>query len=145
MSYRDAQALDIQRKTNHFDQWNPTLKAQNIPTPAFIEAEPLDAQRKRFMEKVRPFVSDDLQKVKTDDIFGSALDHLEKQFMESAAAEARAPTRVQEGKLKEVVSYDQSGRPSYTYWGSPSVWMNAFAAPKKKLTGINASLNFQKV
>jgi hypothetical protein len=145
MSYRDSQAVDLQRKTNSFDQWNPTLKAHNIPTPAFIDNEPLDNQRKRFMEKVRPFVSDDLQKVRTDDIFGSALDHLEKRFIESASQEALRPTRVPDGTLKEVVSYDQSGRPMYSYFGSPRSWMDAFAAPKKRLVGINAPLNWTKV
>ena len=73
----------MQRKIDNIDQWHQAaLKPLNIPTPVFIDAEPIDKQRKRIMEKVRPFVSDELQKVRTDDAFGSALDHLEKRFME---------------------------------------------------------------
>jgi hypothetical protein len=137
---------DEQRKFNNIEQWSQTaLKSLNIPTPAYIEGEQFDHQRKRIMNKVRPFVSEDLQQVKTDDMFGSVLDHCEKQFMESARAEALRPTKIPEGTLKEVVSYDQAGRPSYSYFGSPRSWMDNFAAPKKQLVSIMDNRSFQKV
>ena len=145
MTWQDSQ--DEQRKFNNIEQWAQTaLKPLNIPTPMYIEGEKLDQQRKRIMNKVRPFVSDALQQVKTDDVFGTALDHYEKQFMESARSEALRPTKVPEGELREVVSHDQSGRPMYSYFGSPRAWMDHFAAPKKLLVGINTpGLNFQKI
>jgi hypothetical protein len=144
MAWQDSQ--DEQRKFNNIEHWAQTaLKPLNIPTPAYIEGEKLDQQRKRIMNKVRPFVSDALQQVKTDDVFGSALDHYEKQFMESAAAEAVRPTKVPDGELREVVSHDQAGRPMYSYFGSPRAWMDDFASPKKQLVGVRSNLSFQKV
>jgi hypothetical protein len=140
----DAQSE--QRKRNTYDQWDQhVFRPNKRPTPNYRDNEPLNSYRKHLMDAARPLVAPDLQKVKVEDLFDTSLDHYEKAFFESAVSELRAPTNVPEGKLKEVVSYDQAGRPSYTYWGSPSVWMSAFAAPKKKLTGINASLNFTKV
>jgi hypothetical protein len=140
------QDQDEQRKFNNIEQWAQTaLKPLNIPTPAYIEGEKLDQQRKRIMNKVRPFVSNALQQVKTDDVFGSALDHYEKQFMESARAEALRPTKIPDGELREVISHDQSGRPMYSYYGSPRAWMNNFASPKKQLVGIRANLPFQEI
>jgi hypothetical protein len=76
---------------------------------------------------------------------GSAFDVLEKQIKADAEREAERPTQIPEGTLKERVTYDQSGRPSYTYYGSPRVWMDTFATPKKVLVGIRANLPFQKV
>src|SRR5580692_8816899 len=46
---------------------------------------------------------------------GSAFDVLEKQIKADAGMEARYPTMIPEGSLKEVVTYDGAGRPSYTY------------------------------
>ena len=76
---------------------------------------------------------------------GSAFDVLEKQIKADAQREADHPTQIPEGTLKERVSYDQAGRPSYSYFGSPRVWMDHFAPPKKMLVGIRANLPFQKV
>lgn len=76
---------------------------------------------------------------------GSAFDVLEKQIKSDAQREALHPTQIPEGTLKEVVTHDQAGRPSYTYYGSPRAWMDNFAPPKKQLVGIRANLLFQKV
>ena len=74
---------------------------------------------------------------------GTAFDVLERQIKADAQKEALHPTQIPEGTLKETVSYDQAGRPTYSYWGSPRVWMDHFAAPKKMLVGINTpGLNF---
>lgn len=135
-----------QSKFNNLEQAVPICKSLGITPPAYIEGEPLTHQRKRVIEKLRPFVSDDLQRVQKDEIFGSALDHYEKKFMESAAQEAVRPTKIPEGELKEVTRYDATGRPSYEFFGSPSAWLNNFAPPPKRLAAINASAgNFQKV
>jgi hypothetical protein len=76
---------------------------------------------------------------------GSAFDVLEKQIKADAEREAEHPTQIPEGTLKERVTYDQAGRPSYSYYGSPRVWMDTFATPKKFLVGIRANLPFQRV
>lgn len=134
---KDWNTDEEQRKINNIDSWNPILKAHNIPTPALIDGEELNWQRKRIMEKVRHVVSDDLQNVQTEDMFDTTLDDCERQFMQSAAQEARKPTKVAEGTLKEVVRYDQAGRPFYEYFGSPKSWMKDFAPDRRKrLVGI---------
>jgi hypothetical protein len=136
-----------QRKTETLEKWDQAVfKPNRIPTPSYFDHETFDQQRKRLMNKARPLVSEELQKVRTDDVFGTALDHVAQQYFESAAAESVRPTKVPEGTLKEVISYDAAGRPSYTYWGSPRVWMDNFSVPKKLLVGINTpGLSFQKV
>src|SRR3984885_14969433 len=50
---------------------------------------------------------------------GSALDVREKQIKADAQKEAVNPTQIPEGTLQERVTYDQAGRPSYSYFGSP--------------------------
>ena len=76
---------------------------------------------------------------------GTAFDTLEKQIKADAQREAKHPTQIPDGELKEVVSYDHAGRPSYTYYGSPRAWLDNFATPKKFLTGIRNDLSFQKI
>jgi hypothetical protein len=76
---------------------------------------------------------------------GTAFDVLERQIKADAQKEALHPTQIPDGELKEVVNYDQAGRPSYTYFGSPRAWMDNFATPKKMLVGIRSNLSFQKV
>jgi hypothetical protein len=137
---------DEQRKVDEIERWDQAVFRPNrIPTPSYLEHESYDQQRKRLINKVRPLVSEDLQKVRTDDVFGTALDHVAQQFLASATAEARRPTKIPEGTLKEVVSYDQAGRPSYTYFGSPSAWMNEFSGDKKYVAGIMDNRSFHKV
>ena len=135
MGYHDAQ--DEQRKFDNIEQWTQNVfRPLGIPAPAYIEGEQFDQQRKRLMEKARPFVSDELQQIKKDDVSGTGLNHLEKQFMESAAAEATKPTKVPEGELKQVVRYDQAGRVSYEFFGKPSVWLSQFAPDRRRLVGV---------
>ena len=76
---------------------------------------------------------------------GSAFDVLEKQIKTDAQKEADHPTQIPDGTLKERVTYDQAGRPSYSYFGSPRVWMDTFAPPKKQLVSIMDNRSFHKV
>jgi hypothetical protein len=76
---------------------------------------------------------------------GSAFDVLEKQIKADAEREAHHPTMIPDGTLKEIVSYDQAGRPSYSYFGSPRAWMDNFSAPRKKLVSIRDDRTWQKV
>jgi hypothetical protein len=101
--------------------------------------------KKRLMDKAAPFVAADLQEVKTDHLYGSALDHYEKRYLESAAAEAARPTNVPEGTLKEVTKYDQSGRPFSEFFGSPRAWLDHFAPPKMQVVSIMDNRNWHKV
>jgi hypothetical protein len=137
---------DERRKIAEIEEFAQTVFIpRKLPTPAYIQGEQFVQLQRRLLDKTRPFVDAQLQKLKTDDAFGTTLAHMNKQYLESSVSELRNPTTVPDGQLREVVSYDQSGRPMYSYFGSPSVWMSAFAAPRKRLAGINASLNFTKV
>jgi hypothetical protein len=97
------------------------------------------------MIQAAPFVATDLQEVKTDHLYGSALDHYEQRYFESAAAEAARPANIPEGTLKQVTKYDATGRPFYEFYGSPSAWMNDFSGDKKYLKSIMDNRSFQKV
>jgi hypothetical protein len=135
-----------QRKTETLERWDQAVfKPNRVPTPSYFDHETFDQQRKRLMNKARPLVSEELQKVRTDDIFGTALDHVAQQYFESAASEAVRPTKIPEGELKQITKYDQAGRPFYEFYGSPRSWLDNFAAPKKQLVSIMDNRHFQKV
>jgi hypothetical protein len=128
------------------EKWHDKVfRPRGARAPEFLDKEPLDHYRKRLMTKAAPFVAADLQEVKTDHLYGSALDHYEQRYFESAAAEASRPTNIPEGTLKQVTKYDAGGRPYYEFWGSPRAWMDTFAAPKKQLVSILDTRSFQKV
>ena len=118
---------------------------RGAPTPRYLDTDNPDLYRKRLMDAARPFVSEELQKVKTQDLYGSALDHYEQRYFDSARAEAQRPTNIPDGELRQVTKYDQGGRPYYEFWGSPRAWLDNFTAPKKRLVGIRDNRNFQKV
>jgi hypothetical protein len=130
-------ASDEQLKIENIERWDQQVYRPNQrPTPSLINGESYDQQRKRIMNGARSLVSDELQKVRTEHLFETALDHVERQFIASAASEAVRPTRVADGELQQVISHDEAGRPSYSFYGSPRAWLNNFAAPRKKLVGI---------
>ena len=129
-----------------YEKWHDNVfRPRGARAPEFLDKEPIDHYRKRLMTKAAPFVAADLQEVKADHLYGSALDHYEQRYFELAAAEAARPTNVPEGTLKQVTKYDQAGRPYYEYFGSPSTWMNDFSGDKKYLKGIRDNRSFQKV
>src|SRR5580700_8424061 len=80
------------------------------PTPRYLDTDNNDHFRKRLMDAARPLVSPDLQNVKVDDLYGSALDHFEQQYLKSARAEAQRPSNIPEGELRQVTKYDATGR-----------------------------------
>ena len=112
--------------------------------PPPMERESETAYRRRLAEALQQHAPN----CKDFDIrhsTGSAFDVLENQIKSDAQKEALHPTQIPEGTLKERVTYDQAGRPSYSYFGSPRVWMDTFAPPKRMVVGIRNDLQFQKV
>jgi hypothetical protein len=89
------------------------------PTPRYLDSDNNDHYRKRLMDAARSLVSADLQKVETKDLYGSALDHYEQRYFESARAEAQRPTNIPNGELRQVTKKDATGRPFYEFHGSP--------------------------
>jgi hypothetical protein len=129
-----------------YDKWNDgVFRPRNARAPEFLDKEPIDHYRKRLMTKAAPFVAADLQEVKTDHLYGSALDHYEQRYFESAAAETARPTNVPNGTLKQVTKYDATGRPFYEFYGSASAWMNDFGGDKKYVKSIMDTRSFHKV
>jgi hypothetical protein len=130
----------IQRETDNWEikeKWHENaFRPRQAPTPDFLEREHTDHYRKRLMDRARPLVAADLQEVKTQDLYGSALDHYEQRYFESAKAEAQRPTNIPDGELRQVTRYDQGGRPFYEFFGSPRAWLDNLSAPKKRLVGI---------
>jgi hypothetical protein len=144
MAYPDS---DERRKLEKIEQFDQTIFRPNrVPTPSYIVGESFDPLRKRLLSKARQFVDAELQKVSTDSAFGTALDHIERQYLESAAAELRRPTQIPEGELREIKREDATGRQFSDFYGSPRAWMDMFGAPKRRLAAIYAPTgSFTKV
>jgi hypothetical protein len=115
------------------------------PTPRYLDTDNPDHFRKRMMEAARSLVSEELQKVRTQDLYGSALDHYESEYLKSAKAEAQRPTNIPEGELRQVTKTDATGRPFYEFYGSAGAWLKDFTMPRKKLVGIKDNRQFQKI
>ena len=137
----DEQALNATQA-----DYDPLFRAHRptgAPPPLERESEP--AYRRRLAEALQQHAPN-CKDFNIRHSTGTAFDVLERQIKADAQKEALHPTQIPEGTLKERISYDQAGRPSYTYYGSPRAWMDHFAPPKKLLLGINApGLSFQKV
>jgi hypothetical protein len=107
----------------------------NKAAPRSLMDENVDLYRKRTLPLLQAHAPG-FQDIKAEDARGSSFDHLERQIYEAAANEARFPTQVPEGELKQVTRYDAAGRPFYEWYGSPSAWMSQLTRPKKRLIGI---------
>ena len=113
--------------------------------PAFLNGEKLDQYDRRLTYEVQK-CAPNYKDINLYDASGEAYKLLKRQVYVDAQQEAKHPTNIPEGTLKEVTSYDAAGRPSYTYYGSPSAWMKDFAMPKKRLVGIIMdNRSFQKI
>jgi hypothetical protein len=111
------------------------LQPFNHPEPAPFVEEMTDQYRKRALPHVQQHAPN-FQNVKIEDARGTAFDLLEKQIYDDAAREARNPTQIPEGELREIKRIDQAGRVSYEFFGKPSVWLDQFSPGRKRLAGI---------
>jgi hypothetical protein len=116
----------------------------NRSAPRPFTDENAELYRKRTLPMVQQYAPN-YQNVKVDEARGSAFYLLEKQIYDDARQEARRPTQIPEGELRQVTKYDASGRPYYDFYGSPRAWIDTFAGPKKRLVGILDNRSFQKV
>jgi hypothetical protein len=103
--------------------------------PAPLNGENLILYRKRMADRLKQY-SPQHQGVNVYEASNTAFDHIENEIYEGAAKEARFPTQIAEGELKQVTRHDASGRPFYEWYGSPMAWMPEFTRPKKRLVGI---------
>ena len=120
------------------------LRPFNRHAPPPLQGEQLDSYERRLTYEVQrqaPRFKDlNLYEAK-----GDAYKLLKEQIYADARQEARHPSQIPEGQLRQVTNYDASGRPFYTFYGSPSVWMSQFSLPKKRVVSIMDSRSFQKV
>jgi hypothetical protein len=112
--------------------------------PPPLPGEQLDTYDRRLtyeMQKVAPNYKD----LNLYEARGDTYKLMKEQIKADALKEAHHPTQIPEGELREVVTHDQSGRPMYSYYGSPRAWMDHFAPPKKMVVGIRNNLKFPEV
>lgn len=117
--------------------YQPILGALNRPEPTPFRDEEEDDYRLRCLSALQPAIRgfEDLRIDKY--LRPENVDYIEKQMFEAARQEARSPTRVPDGELREVRRVDQSGRPILEFFGKPSAWMAQFMpSDTKKLTAI---------
>jgi hypothetical protein len=128
---RDEQKLfNIQARADAvIRQFDP----RGAPAPLNKENEIL--YRKRLAHTIQPYAPR-THGVNVYEASNTAFDHIENEIYEGAAREARFPTMVPDGELKQVTRMDASGRPYYEFYGSPMAWMAEFTRPRKKLVGI---------
>jgi hypothetical protein len=104
--------------------------------PRYLEGENPDIYRKRLATMALAYAPG-LQNIKMDDARGTAFDLIEKEVLNAVASEARHPTLIPEGELREVTRLDQAGRPFTEFFGRPSAWLRQFTSgPRKRLVGI---------
>ena len=76
------------------EKWHEKVfRPRGTRAPEFLDKEPIDHYRKRLMTKAAPFVAADLQEVQTEHLYGSALNHYEQRYFESASDLGSASTR----------------------------------------------------
>jgi hypothetical protein len=83
--------------------------------------------------------------VRVDSLYGANREPIINQIYNAAQQEARRPTMIPEGELRQITRRDQSGRVSYEFLGSPSAWMDQFSDDKKYLKSIRDNRSFQRI
>ena len=107
----------------NYDPYFRMFRPTGAPPP--MERESDTAYRRRLAEALQQHAPN-CKDFNIRHSTGSAFDVLEKQIKADAQREASHPTQIPDGELRERVSYDQAGRPSYSYFGSPRAWMDQF-------------------
>lgn len=114
------------------------LQPFNQAAPRSFTDENAELYRRRTLPLVQ-LRAPGFENIKVDEARGSAFDLIEKQIYEAAHKEALRPTQIADGELKQVTSYDVTGRPSFSFFGSPSAWMKQFTGERRRLAGIRTA------
>jgi hypothetical protein len=133
-AYVSKESQIQETRANYHEHLRPFNRSAPQPFPE----ETHDEYRRRALPILQNYAPG-MQEVKVHDMRGSAFDMIEKQTFEAARREARSPTNIPEGELREVKRYDQAGRVFSEFFGKPSVWMDTFSATKKRLVGIRVA------
>ena len=119
-------------------EYQPIFEALGRPTPAPFSDEDNDKYRRRALSNLQSAVPG-FEDLKIDGYLREPnFKYVEQQIIQAAKQEARHPTRIPDGELRELRKPDKSGRLTSTFFGRPSSWMNAFSngAANRKLIGI---------
>ena len=122
----------IQEKRAKYDE---ALQPFNRNAPRPFPEETHEEYRRRALPILQNYAPG-MGEVKVHDMRGSAFDMIEKQSFEAAHREARNPTNIPEGELREVKRHDQAGRTFVEWYGRPSVWLNEFHPGRRMVVGI---------
>jgi hypothetical protein len=119
-------------------EYQELLVPFNRPAPTPFPDESQDQYRRRVLPIVQSVVPG-FETLKIDNYLREPnFAFIEKQVQDAARREARHPTMIPEGELREVKKVDHSGREFSTFFGKPSSWMSQFTngARKGRLIGI---------
>jgi len=125
----ETERYEIQEKAD------ARLRLFNESAPRCLEGETTKGYRRRLATKLQRHAPG-LQDVNVYDANGAAFDLIERQIYEAAEKEAKRPTLIPAGELREVKKIDQTGREFSDFYGSPKAWMSTFMAEPKRLAGI---------
>jgi hypothetical protein len=87
---------------------------RDAPTP-FIEED-----GRHYEDRVMPTLqkfAPGYEEVKVDNLYGANRELVVNQIYSAAASEARRPTKIPDGELRQVTRRDASGRVSYEFFG----------------------------
>ena len=119
-------------------EYQDKLAPFNRPAPTPFPDEKANEYRQRVLPVLQSAVPG-FEDLKIDAYLREPnFKYIEQRIFEAAEKEARNPTRIPEGELREVRKLDQSGRPFYEFHGRPSAWMDSFStgANNRKVAGI---------
>ena len=120
------------------EEYQPKFEAFGRPAPTPFAGEETTDFRRRALSKLQPLVPG-FEDLKIDQYLREPnFKYVEQKIFEAAEREARQPTRIPEGELREVKKLDQSGRPFYEFHGRAGAWMSDFSsgAANRKVVGI---------
>lgn len=118
-------------------EYQNKFQALGRPTPIPFADEKEPDFRVRALSNLQPLVPG-FEDLKIDRYLREPnFKYVEKQIFEAADKEARHPTNIPDGELRQVRKLDESGRPTYEFHGRVSAWMNDFSTgTTKRLAGI---------
>jgi hypothetical protein len=106
--------------------------------PGFLQGEQDDQYDRRLTYEIQKYAPN-FKDLNLYDAQRDAYKILKQQVFNDALQEARHPTNIPEGTLKEVRRKDITGREYSEFYGKPSAWLSMFSAPLKRLVGIRQS------
>lgn len=135
MSYTSSAEKEaaLQRERARYQE---ILEEHGRPSPSPFPDEGPDQYARRALPIVQSIVPEFKDRKIDQYLREPNFKYIEGQIFEAARKEARNPTNIPDGELREVKKLDTSGRPFYEFRGRPSSWMDQFSnGTKRRLVG----------